>query len=160
MPSGVPGSEPTLTFASPDPAVTPLPYPSPRGERVAPQVSGLPSYPGAEEIDGFAKEINGTTAAVQMFATVDSDRQVLDFFESQLTAAGFRKTGGGFGVAGEQWGYLRGRDRVMVSTEYIPRPEDERPPREVPYGFQGKGVRFVDRVDNKTWFFIVTIRAP
>jgi hypothetical protein len=159
-PFGVPASETPLTFASPDLAVTPLPYPSPRGQRVTPQVAGLPSYPGADEIDGFTKQINGAPAAVQMFATVDRDRQVLDFFESELTAAGFRKTSGGLGVAGEQWAYLRGRDRVMVSTEYMARPADERGPGEVPYGFQGKGERFVDRVNGKTWFFLVTIRAP
>jgi hypothetical protein len=134
----------------------PLPYPSPRGERVAPQVAGLPSYPGAEEIDGFTKQINGAPAAVQMFATLDGDSQVLGFFESRLTAAGFRKTSGGSGVGGERWSYLRGRDRVMVSTEYVPRPGDERGPGEVPY----EGTRFVNRVDGKTWFFLVTIRAP
>ena len=48
----------------------------------------------------------------------------------------------------------------MVSTEYIARPEDERARGEVPYGAQGEGARFVDRVDGKTWFFVVTIRAP
>jgi DNA-binding CsgD family transcriptional regulator len=94
FPSGTPPPEPTMTFASPEPRLTPVPYPSPRGETIQPQVQGLPAYRGAEEIDGFTKEFNGVQAAVQMFATTDSEQQVVEFYKSGLEAMCLRATRG------------------------------------------------------------------
>ena len=145
-------------FPPPDPAVG-VPYPRPQGDKVTPKVSGLPVFPGAMEIDGFAKDVSGTEAAVQQNATDESLDDVLAFYERELTAAGYRKSGGSAGSSGEAWDYIRGRDRVLVSTVYVPRPEDELPPGAPPYGFREKGVRFLEGADGKQWFWIVTVRA-
>ena len=140
---------------SPDAGTTPIPYPAPRGERVTPQLS-LPTFPGAQEIDGYTSTRGRAVGAVQMFATDASESAVLQFFEKYLLANGFRPTGGGSGVVGERHGYVKGGDSVLISTEYIPRPEDELPSGALPYGFQGKGVRFLLGNDGKLWFFVVT----
>ena len=61
---------------------------------------------------------------------------------------------------GEQFSYTKGRDRVVISTAYIERPEERRPTTEIPYGFQGKGNRFVSTINGETFFYVVTLHAP
>ena len=148
-----------LASASPFPDTGP-PYPAPRGERVPPLVAGLPAYPGAQEIDGFSRSGPAVTGNVQMFGTADTEAAVLGFFEQRLVADGFASTGGSHSPQGEQKAYTRGRDRVLVSTMYIPRAQDELPNGAVSYGFQGKGNRFVDTIAGQRFFYVVTLRAP
>lgn len=149
--------EPPFT---PQPVASAIPYPTPRGERVQPLVAGVPVFPGAVEIDGFTAIRSGATVAVQQFATDASGDQVIAFFEAELTRQGYTGAGGGSGVTGETRDFLRGRDRVQISTEYIPRPGQERASSELPYGYEGKAVPFLAGANGKTWFFVVTLHAP
>lgn len=99
------------------------------------------------------------TGTVQMWVTPDDGASVLAFFEERLSAAGFRIGSRGSGVAGERVSYSRGRDRVLISTEYIPRQDDLDFNGRIPYGFQGKGNRFIAQIDGETFFFVVTVRG-
>ncbi|OAI43760.1 hypothetical protein AYO38_02495 [bacterium SCGC AG-212-C10] len=150
--------EPTYS-GQPDASLTPVAYPSPKGEHVQPRVAGLPVFPGAREIDGFESTVDGATVATQQFETDASQADVLAFFEQQLADQGYRSAGGGHGVAGTRVNYIRGRDRVLVSTQFIPRPEDVQPSGATQYGFQGKGVPFLEGANGKRWFWIVSIHA-
>ena len=158
-----PTEKPSPTPSGP---ATPYPdrgpdYPAPRGERVPPLVADLPTYPGSHEIDGFVAKGPGITGNVQMFSVPGAgEREILDLFEEQLVAKGFRKESNSKSPLGEQFSYTKGRDRVVISTAYIERPEERRPTTEIPYGFQGKGNRFIDKINGETFFYVVTIHAP
>lgn len=153
-------SRPTPSLLSTPYPDTGPPYPTPRGERVLPQVSGLPLYPGSHEIDGFTRARPGITGNVQMYASPGLESEVLDFFQERLVPAGFAVGGGQGGPDGRSQSYSHGRDRVLISTRYIPRPGDEQPPGDVQYGFQGKGNRFIDQIGGERFFYVVTLRAP
>jgi len=139
-------------------APSPVPFPAPRGERVEPLVKGVPQFPAAVEVDGFvipATDYWGEQA-VQQFSTASFPEEVLAFFDTELTAAGWQPYGGSYGVSGQGNTYVRDRDQVTVTSEFQLRPE-ERSATEPPPGFQGKGVPFADRENGKSYFFIITM---
>ncbi len=117
-------------------------------------MTGLPAYPGATEIDGFMKPEGDVQSSVQMFSTLDYGGSVIAFFNERLLAQGFTLTSTSQSPAGEQRGYIRGRDRVMVSTQYVARPGDEQKLGGPLYAYP-----VLPGADGSTWFFVVTLRA-
>lgn len=139
---------------------TPVPFPPLRGERVEPKVPGVPLYPGAVEVDGFVRPapqpVRPGDSAVQVFETADSVDAVLAWFGAELELAGWTEYGGSAGVTGRTVSFARnGRSEwVMISSSYVPRPEDEA--AQPPPGFRGKGVPFASPLDAGARFWVVT----
>ena len=135
-------------------ATTPVPYPTPAGERVSPLVADLPTYPGATEVDGFRRG----DEVVQVFEVGAQPRDIAMFYRDYLTSAGWILYQGSGGVAGESQGYQSPDGAwVTFSTVYQPRPQEDVP--EPPPGYRGKGVPFENAVDGNLRFWLIT-RAP
>lgn len=140
---------------------TPVPYPTPAGDRVQPRLQ-LPVFPNAREVDGFKLK----HGQVQMFETTASAGEVLDFYEVELVNIGLVTGSSGYGVAGFSCTfvpYYGGRHdpsllpRVTITTEFVMRDHASGAvSHEPPPGFRGKGQRFAPPGDGKLWFFVIT----
>ena len=136
---------------------TPVPFPTPMGERVQPMVAGVPAYPRATEIDGFVLQETEYMPVlhVQVFETADFQSQVFSYLVNELELLGWRATGGGHGVSGRSATFVSPTGGlVTVSTIYVAREEDQ--DVQPPPGFRGKGVPFEERIDGKSRFWIMT----
>lgn len=163
LPSPTP--RPTEPHVAPPPATTviPRPYPTPTGASVVPQVSDIPLYPGAIEVDGFTRPASSSTdvhESVQMFATSSTEDAIFDFFEQGLVAAGFEHRGTGRGPNGRTADFVRGKDSVLISTAYIAHPDDPDADGDPPYGYLGGTRRDLELEPGMRYFFVVTLRAP
>lgn len=146
---------------SPFAANTPVPFPPPLGERVE-AIVAVPSYPDAEEVDGFLTTGRSfgmemeVEQAVQVFETSDFPEQIFAYYMEQLGRAGWKQYKGASGVAGSAMEFTRNDETewVSVGTYYLPRPGEARP--EPPPGFRGKGIPFDLHQNGKTRFLVVT----
>jgi hypothetical protein len=140
------------------PGVTPVPYPSPRGGHVDPELD-VPAFPGATEIDGF--EAHGLS--VQAFEARTTEAELFRFFEDELGGRGFNLTASSGGPAG---GHSCTFDRpgespvsprpiVVVSTRWTDREGERTSPAP---GFQGAGARFLPPAEGVIWFWVSTGR--
>jgi len=161
MPSPTP--RPTPTLGSTEPPVTPRPYPTPVGDKVVPQVAGLPVLPGAVEVDGFTRPANPSTdveETVQVYATSASGASTISFYETELLAAGFALRSSGGGANGWTASFQRGKDSVSISTRYIPRPDDPHADEYPPYGYLGRKRWNLEFEPGIRYFFVITLQAP
>ncbi|MGH2609685.1 MAG: hypothetical protein ACRDHF_11455 [Tepidiformaceae bacterium] len=143
--------------SSPFREVTPVPYPTPRGERVEPEFD-VPAFPGSREIDGFEKD--GWTT--QVFEAEATEEELFDFYEDVLFDRHMVMTGIGHGPAGRRCTFVPYWERsgprpgpvVVISTEWTP--PGEREPGTPPPGYQGKGVQFAPPAPGVLWYFVTT----
>lgn len=125
-------------------------------------MAGLPVLPGAVEVDGFtrvASQFSDAEETVQVYATSASELEVLDFYKAALVADGFTLRSSSGGANGQQLTLLRGKDSVLISTMYIPHPDDPYADDYPPYGYLGSKQWNLEFEPGMRYFFVVTLRA-
>jgi hypothetical protein len=140
------------------PGVTPVPFPTPQGDRVDPQID-IPVFPGAREIDGFEAH----DLAVQVFEARTTEAELFRFFEEELDERGFTLTGSSGGPAdGHSCTFVQPggsqippRPIVIVSTIWTEREGERTSPAP---GFQGVGARYLPPAEGVIWFWVSTGR--
>lgn len=138
------------------PGVTPVPYPTPRGGHVEPDID-LPVFPGAREIDGFEAH----DLAVQSFEARATEADLFRFFEQELGELGFTlRASSGNDASGRSCTFVHSdagvqppRPIVIVTTHWVDREGERTSPAP---GFQGVGARFLPPADGVIWFWVST----
>jgi hypothetical protein len=150
------GETPPASFTMP--GVTPVPFPTPEGGHVEPQVE-VPVFPGATEIDGF--EAHGL--AVQAFEARTTEAELFRFFEDELDERGSSLTSSSGGPAsGRSCTFVDPggsqqppRPIVVISTQWTDREGERTSPAP---GFQGVGARYLPPAEGLIWFWVSTGR--